>query len=558
MTRANHSSRPRLLSAAIIAVAAAALLGIQALGGLGGPQPVLAALAVSAGGPYTGIVGSPITFTATSSATGASPTYTWSFGDGSFGAGVTTTHTYATAGAFPVTVTVVDGGAGSSGGSGSASTTATVTGGALTVSAGGPYSGTVGTPILFTATATGAVSPVYTWTFGDGTSGNGQSTFHTYATAGTFPVTVSVVDASTGATGSSTTTATVGSSGVITGGIAGGPYSGVVGGAITFSASTPAGYTSPIFSWNFGDGTTGTGQIITHVYTTAGTFPVTLTVTNAITGTTTSASTTATVSGNTSCVAGFVTAACTGLNGCGIYGGVCPGLGAGCYASVACGLGGYGLGAYGGAYGSYGLGCTSGTGGCPVGVNCVPVSANQVNCTPVATTIAPATVAATTTAPVTVLSVTPGTTTTAAAAPAGISVTYSAGWSIIAGPSGTVVSTAADTPLYTFQAGDTNYETVSANTPLAAGKGYWAYLPAAGTSTIPVTTTNSTTVSLPAGQWVMIGNPGDTAATVSGADTVMVYDPTSGSYTPSTQLGPGQGAWALSNNGGTATITAGS
>ena len=30
-------------------------------------------------------------------------------------------------------------------------------------------------------------------------------------------------------------------------------------------------------------------------------------------------------------------------------------------------------------------------------------------------------------------------------------------------------------PMYTYQAGDTNYETISAGTPVKAGFGYWAY-----------------------------------------------------------------------------------
>jgi len=53
------------------------------------------------------------------------------------------------------------------------------------------------------------------------------------------------------------------------------------GQTVTFdaSASTPDGGTIISYSWNFGDGKFGTGKIVTHAYTTAGTYPVTLNVT---------------------------------------------------------------------------------------------------------------------------------------------------------------------------------------------------------------------------------------------------------------------------------------
>ncbi len=53
----------------------------------------------------------------------------------------------------------------------------------------------------------------------------------------------------------------------------------VVGSTVTFNASCTTG-TSPTFTWMFGDGTTGSGSIVSHVYATAGTFMVTLTASN--------------------------------------------------------------------------------------------------------------------------------------------------------------------------------------------------------------------------------------------------------------------------------------
>jgi hypothetical protein len=138
----------------------------------------------------------------------------------------------------------------------------------------------------------------------------------------------------------------------------------------------------------------------------------------------------------------------------------------------------------------------------------------------------------------------------------GITVATVAGWNLVGGPTGTV-ATGSIGPLYTFQAGDTAYEVVPTGTALTAPRGYWAYFNAPGTMTLPVVSLQTQTVTLPASQWVMIGNPGNTPATVTGADTVYSYNPaiTTGSpYTATTTLLPGQGAWAISISGGTATV----
>jgi len=141
---------------------------------------------------------------------------------------------------------------------------------------------------------------------------------------------------------------------------------------------------------------------------------------------------------------------------------------------------------------------------------------------------------------------------TASAAPqTGFQVSLASGWNLIAGPAGT---TLPDAGLLTFQAGDTTYETISAGTPFKAGVGYWAFVPIATQIALGPAAGASTTIALPAGQPVMIGNPGNTPATVTGADTIFIYSPGTSNYTTGTQLQPGQGAWAMSTNGGQATI----
>lgn len=59
------------------------------------------------------------------------------------------------------------------------------------------------------------VAVSYRWTFGDGTTGSGSSTSHTYENAGTYEVTLKVID-SAGRVGETMETITVGAAAVVT------------------------------------------------------------------------------------------------------------------------------------------------------------------------------------------------------------------------------------------------------------------------------------------------------------------------------------------------------
>jgi PKD repeat protein len=93
-------------------------------------------------------------------------------------------------------------------------TTITVLNVPPTVTVGGPYSGTTGSPISFTGSITDP-SPVdtaagftFAWSFGDGTTSNVLNPSHAYAAAGTYTVTLTATDKD-GGTGTKSTTVTV-------------------------------------------------------------------------------------------------------------------------------------------------------------------------------------------------------------------------------------------------------------------------------------------------------------------------------------------------------------
>lgn len=60
----------------------------------------------------------------------------------------------------------------------------------LVADAGGPYSGTAGSSVTFNGSSSTGTITTYLWSFGDGGSAQGVSPSHTYASAGTYPVTL--------------------------------------------------------------------------------------------------------------------------------------------------------------------------------------------------------------------------------------------------------------------------------------------------------------------------------------------------------------------------------
>ena len=158
---------------------------INAAGGGTYQTPVITSAPAASSNPVT--AGQAVTFTAAATdANGNLLSYIWNFGDGASGSGAGAAHTYAAAGIYTVTVTVTNG-------VDSATSTMPVV---VNAAGGGTYQTPVitsaptaspdpvmsGQAVTFTAAATDPNGNLlsYSWNFGDGASGSGASTAHTY------------------------------------------------------------------------------------------------------------------------------------------------------------------------------------------------------------------------------------------------------------------------------------------------------------------------------------------------------------------------------------------
>ena len=231
----------------------------------------------NAGGPYSGYRNTPVVFNGSgSSDPDNNPlTYAWDFGDGTSGSGATPGHSYANAGNFTVTLVVSDGTLTSA----PASTSVTIANRAPVANAGGPYNGYRNQAVVFNGSGSSDADGdalTYVWTFGDGSTGSGATTSHTYTASGTYTVSLMVNDGFVNS--SSVTTVTIQNRAPTAN--AGGPYTGYRNTPISFAGtgSDPDGDVLS-FGWSFGDGSTGAGPTPTHSYTALGNYSVVL-VTN--------------------------------------------------------------------------------------------------------------------------------------------------------------------------------------------------------------------------------------------------------------------------------------
>jgi PKD repeat protein len=198
------------------------------------------------------------TVDATSTTTDADSVY-WEWGDGNLSTDTVAQYTYTGSGVFDVLQIVVNS-------CGSRDTLI------HTVSICGPISlvtsfTSAATTVDFDATGSLGAALTYTWEFGDGTTGNGIKTTHNYGASGDYTITLIAVDAC-GDTASTSFDITVCSTVLLS-------FNAVANGSTFDFTSSPQNLAN--YSWDFGDGNSGTGATASHTYAGNGTFTVSLT-----------------------------------------------------------------------------------------------------------------------------------------------------------------------------------------------------------------------------------------------------------------------------------------
>ena len=210
--------------------------------------------------------GDSVTFT--NSSTGTAPlTYLWEFGDGETSTSASPVHVFTTAGAYTVKLTTTNS-------YGSSQATGQVNFAPKAVFTPTNPIIQLGQAINFNNGSTGTPTLSYAWEFGDGATSTSANPSHTYTTAGTYTVKLTV----TNSFGSDSASGTVNFApkAAFT------PLSKVIqlGDSITFTNQS-TGTPTLTYLWNFGDGNTSTLKDPSHTYAAAGSYTVSLKATNA-------------------------------------------------------------------------------------------------------------------------------------------------------------------------------------------------------------------------------------------------------------------------------------
>jgi PKD repeat protein len=210
--------------------------------------------------------------------------YQWNFGDGSGAEGRTVNHSYSKPGLYNASLTVVA----QNGLRNSVNQTIRIDSAVSpqppVARIAAPATGQVGQQLFFDGTgSTGSARLAgYDWNFGDGATASGAQVQHTYSRPGNYQVSLTVTDEN----GRSNTAYMA--IRIIDAPPAqppqvnlSGPAQAQINQQVTFDgsgavASTPLD--EPAFIWNFGDGATGAGRTVNHVYPQAGQYEVSLTV----------------------------------------------------------------------------------------------------------------------------------------------------------------------------------------------------------------------------------------------------------------------------------------
>jgi PKD repeat protein len=123
----------------------------------------------------------------------------------------------------------------------------------------------------------------YTWNWGDGSTGSGRQTTHSYELAATYAVVLTVTDAYGTSVSTPATAIAIGTSANPVARFTFSPTNVNIDTNVTFNAgasTASAGRKIVGYNWDLGDGVFKEGVVVTHRYTAPGTYTVTLIVTD--------------------------------------------------------------------------------------------------------------------------------------------------------------------------------------------------------------------------------------------------------------------------------------
>lgn len=204
-------------------------------------------------------------------------TYLWDFGDNNTSTATNPTHTYANSNAYLVTLTA----------------TSTTPGGPTCTMVDTIYVNYCNAYFTTSVNSNGLVnfynlsssspfSTAYTWHFGDGNTSNQTNPTHTYTTSGTYAVQLDVFDSLNQCFTSyvDSLVITLGTPNSCNANYTVTKDSTVAYGVLIYNTSS--NFASHFYTWDFGDGTTGSGRNPSHQYQSFGSYVVCLTITDSI------------------------------------------------------------------------------------------------------------------------------------------------------------------------------------------------------------------------------------------------------------------------------------
>lgn len=140
----------------------------------------------------------------------------------------------------------------------------------------------VGIAVGLTCTETGGYPPfVYTWDFGDGQTGSGSTVTHAYSGPGVWTATCIVRDGSGSASQAEVAISVDPLPTVL---IPPAPHMAQPGTPLVFNATASGGTGRLAYTWDFGDGSNGTGENLSHAYGTAGNYTAVVHATDGVGG----------------------------------------------------------------------------------------------------------------------------------------------------------------------------------------------------------------------------------------------------------------------------------